>query len=213
MRKKLFDIFIWITTIVLVCIVFLLPDRVPIHWNGNWEVNGYGSRYVTLFIALLPVLSYYGMLLTMRIDPKRKSFKNREKTYILVRKFIVFILVLLAVFLFYMILNPHANGMVVLMCLLGIMFVVMGNYMPKLPQNYFVGVKTPWALADETVWKKTNILGGYIFVILGVICFVCGITAFKYSYIVLMVGSIIDVVVVFVYSYYIFKKIDKNEEN
>ena len=52
---------------------------------------------------------------------------------------------------------------------LGALFVGVGNYLPRMRQNYTFGVRTPWALADETNWKRTQRVGGISFMVLGVL--------------------------------------------
>lgn len=78
MKNKLFDVFIWVITLVFVGSIFTMSDIVPVHWNMNWEVDRYGSRYNFLIVALLPIFTYYGMLLTKNIDPNKKKFFGRE---------------------------------------------------------------------------------------------------------------------------------------
>ena len=61
--KKAYDIFIWCVTGLFIGAIFLLPESVPVHWNGNWEIDRYGSRYTLIILAIIPILLYYGMLL------------------------------------------------------------------------------------------------------------------------------------------------------
>ena len=49
--------------------------------------------------------------------------------------------------------------------LIGVMFVIMGNYMHKIKQNYSVGIKLPWTLNSEENWNRTHRLGSWLFVI------------------------------------------------
>lgn len=205
--KKAYDIFMWCVTGVFVGIIFFMPDTVPIHWNANWEVDSYGSRYVMLILAFLPILIYYGMLLTKKIDPKRQNFQSREKTYDLYRYGLSFFFVLLCTFFYYMTIVPEANGEKIILILLGVLMIGMGNYMPRLPQNYFLGIKTPWTLSNEYVWQKTHKIGGYTFVLGGMIIAIYGLLELPYSFIVLMVVLIADVIFSFLYSYYVFKRI------
>ncbi|UTY40117.1 DUF1648 domain-containing protein [Allocoprobacillus halotolerans] len=79
MKIKVFDYVLWIMTLLLTVGVFLMPETVPVHWDANWEVDGYGSRYLFLIIVFLPVLVYYEMSLTKRIDPKRCNLEKERK--------------------------------------------------------------------------------------------------------------------------------------
>ena len=99
-----------------------------------------------------------------------------------------------------------------MLLLLGILIIGIGNYMPRLPQNYFLGIKTPWTLSNEYVWQKTHKIGGYSFVIVGIIIAVYGLLELPYSFIVVIVGLLIDAVFSFIYSYIVFKRIETEKD-
>lgn len=210
--KKAYDIFVWCVTGVFVGAIFFMPKTIPIHWNADWEIDGYGSRYMMLILAALPILIYYGMMLTKKIDPKRHNFQSREKTYDLYRYGLSFFFVLLCTFFYYMTIFPEANGEKMILILLGILMIGMGNYMPRLPQNYFLGIKTPWTLSNEYVWQKTHKIGGYTFVVAGMIITIYGLLELPYSFIILMVVLLFDVIFSFIYSYYVFKGIEDEKD-
>lgn len=79
MRIKVFDGILWGVTFLLVVTVFLMPDTVPLHWDENWQIDGYGSRYMFLILAFIPMAIYYGMSLTKHIDPKRMNLEKERK--------------------------------------------------------------------------------------------------------------------------------------
>lgn len=201
-----YDVFIWFITIVLIAGIFMLPNTVPVHFDVHWNADRYGSRYEFLIVALLPILVYYGMLLTKKIDPHQKGIEAKGKTYDLIRKGLSFVMVLLAGFLYTMILNPSMDGTFIMSIIFGILFVLIGNYMPRIPQNYFLGIKTPWTLESEYVWKRTHYIGGYVFVVSGVILMVGGLFSSTIYFVILLVVALIDVLFCFVYSYMLFKK-------
>lgn len=49
----------------------------------------------------------------------------------------------------------------------GVLFIFLGNYMPRIKQNYMFGCKTPWALNNEHNWNRTQRMGGIVFVVMG----------------------------------------------
>ena len=79
MKKKMFDIVLWIITLFFIGSVFLMPETVPIHWDINWKVDGYGSRYYLIILALFPILVHYGMFFAKKIDPRKRNIEKREK--------------------------------------------------------------------------------------------------------------------------------------
>lgn len=208
MKKRVFDIFIWIATLGLIAGILFLPDKVPLHWNASWEIDRYGSRYEFLIITLLPIISYYGILFAKKIDPKRKMFQAREKTYEFLRKGLSLFLIVLCGFFYYMAFNPSANGMILLCFILGFMFVLVGNYMPKLPQNFFMGIRTPWAICNEEVWRKTQKMGGYSFVLSGIVLLIWGVFDLPYMIWVILIVAVTSTIAACSYSYIVYKKIE-----
>lgn len=210
MKIKVFDLILWGLTILLGVGILMMPDTVPVHWNQNWEVDGYGSRYMYFILICIPIAVYYGMTLTKKIDPKKLNIEKRKKTYRLLQCGLTIFFLVLVAFFEYMIFNPGQDGQQFILLLMAILLIGMGNYLPKVPQNYFFGVKTPWTLASEYVWNRTHKISGYAFVTLGLIIMLCAFIQFQYGYMVLMVGVILITVIIYVYSYYLFKQNSKN---
>lgn len=91
---------------------------------------------------------------------------------------------------------------------MGAIFIGMGNYMPKLPQNYFLGIKTPWTLANEYVWRKTHRIGGYSWIVIGFIIVLCSLFNLPYVDIMIMILVVSDVIFMMVYSYIVYRRLD-----
>jgi uncharacterized membrane protein len=49
----------------------------------------------------------------------------------------------------------------------GVLLMVIGNYMGKLRKNFFIGIRTPWTLASDAVWERTHRFAGPLFVAAG----------------------------------------------
>ena len=86
---------------------------------------------------------------------------------------------------------------------LGILIMIIGNYLPKCKQNYTVGIKTPWTLNNEEVWNKTHKISGYLWVIVGFIITISSFIGFES---IMLVVLIIIAFVPIVYSYILYKK-------
>lgn len=207
MRRKSFDIFVWIMTFILIGAIFFMPDIIPIHWNANWQIDSYGSRYYLFILAVIPLLAYYGMLLMKKIDPHKGDIEKRAKTYNIFRYGLTCFFICLAVLVYYLSLNPTADIQMLLLLLMGMIFIGVGNYMPKLPQNYFLGIKTPWTLANEYVWRKTHKIGGYTWIVIGFIIMAFGLLNLPYENIMVVTLVIGDVVFMMIYSYMIYRQV------
>lgn len=211
LSKRLFGLLCWLSFIVTVFFVLQMPETVPTHWNIKGEIDGYGSRYVYLFIGLLPLLTYYGMALTRKIDPKQDRLNTNPKVYELFRNILSMFMVLLNGVCLYSVFNPSVDVGMLTSIPIGVLFIIMGNYMPQIPQNYFLGVRFPWAIDNEIVWKKTQRVGGYSFIVSGIILIIAGmIKSTLFIYVVLAV-CLFDILGVGIYSYLVYKKVSQNK--
>lgn len=133
----------------------LLPQSVPTHFGLDGKANGYSSKtslpWLLLFLGALPILLKY----LLKIDPAKQSQLNQAT----LQKIRLGIAVLTAFIGNLVVHSGVDNSLVLSKLLTPIMLIFMaflGNYMGNLKPNYFAGVRTPWTLASETVWRKTH---------------------------------------------------------
>jgi uncharacterized membrane protein len=186
-----------------------LPDQIPSHWNIAGEVDSYVNKDlgiylfpgITLFMVILfPILSM--------VDPRREKYKTFKRSwYILQMAIVLFFAYMYAVTL-YLTFHPEASMIKFMFIGMGILFIVIGNCLGKIRQNYFVGIKTPWTLDNEEVWNKTQRMGGLAFLIAGLILL---INAFIQWQLVasMIVAILIAAIWPILYSYIVFKRFKK----
>jgi uncharacterized membrane protein len=137
-----------------------LPESVPLHWNLNGEIDDWGSKYSLIgLVFLLPVLTYILMLVVPKIDPKKRIEAMGGK-YSQFKFILVAFMSVLALIIIYISNNQKLSNPSMIVILVGTLFVFMGNYFKVIKQNYFIGIKTPWTLESEEVWKLTHLLAG-----------------------------------------------------
>ncbi|MBZ4687378.1 MAG: hypothetical protein PWQ96_205 [Clostridia bacterium] len=183
-----------------------LPDRVPTHWNIRGEVDGYSGRFFGAFgLPLITLGVYILMVFLPRIDPQRTNYSKFPRAYnVVMVGLVLFFLSLYTITLLAAFNYPIDVGRFVRIAI-GILFVAMGNYMTQIRHNYFFGIKTPWTLASETVWRKTHRLGGILYVGAGILILSSILTSDKVGF-VITIGSVIAVIIIStIYSYLIFK--------
>jgi len=146
-----------------------LPDRVPIHWNIKGEIDRYADKADLLWIPiLLPLLTYIILLVVPKIDPKNKLSKMGKKFQNL--KFVLTIFMsALALFIIYSAEVRSLTNPNYVLLLIGILYIILGNYFQTIRANYFIGIRTPWTLENETVWKKTHQIAGVMWFVGGII--------------------------------------------
>jgi uncharacterized membrane protein len=186
-----------------------LPEKVPIHWNIKGEIDGWGTKDQLILIVLaLPVLIYGIFLLVPLIDPKKKLDKMGNKFYQLKFLMVLFMSVL-AVFILYNVQHQSLSNMKMLYVLIGFLFVALGNYFQTLKPNYFIGIKTPWTLENETVWKETHKLGGKLWFFGGILMILAVLLLpIETSFVVFIAATSIFAIVPIVYSYTKYKALE-----
>ena len=184
-----------------------LPEQLPNHWNINGQIDGWMPKAYSVF--LLPCLLALGQLVLSFVtfaDPKRRNIHKKPLLVVL------WIIPVLSFFLnsaiYLVALGVRCNVPALILTLIGVLFIFIGNYLPKLRQNYTVGIKLPWTLADEDNWARTHRLGGKLFVAFGlltlVIAAVSGLIGDTASFIIFFVLTVISALVPSIYSYLLF---------
>lgn len=198
--------------IYLATVWYKLPEIVPIHWNSKGEIDGWESKFTLIgMLFILPVLTYVIMSTITKIDPKKRMSLMGGKLYQL--KFVlVLFMSILALFIIYSTKSQSTSSPSFIFALIGALFVVLGNYFKVIQPNYFIGIRTPWTLQHEGVWKKTHAFAGKLWFIGGLII-ILGSLIFEsatFSTFFLTIVFVIAIVPI-IYSYFKFENIKKNE--
>lgn len=183
-----------------------LPEIVPTHWGLDGEVNGYSEKSTTIFLALLPLLLTILFQVIPKIDPRGKNYEKHEKAYDIFRfVLILFLIGMIGITDAAILGYPVAINRLVPVGV-GILFLVIGNYMPQIRNNYTLGIRTPWALENEWVWRKTHTMGGVVFCIMGILFILSGIFPFAWLSAVAAAAVFIGVIWLYLYSYLAYQK-------
>ncbi len=182
-----------------------LPDQLPTHWNYKGVADDYGPKYI------LPIITagvYLLMLFIPLIDPRKKNYDIFSNTYYKLRIILVFFIAAISVAtmakgLGY---NIQLNKMIHMAVTL--MFVVLGNYMGNIRPNWFIGVRTPWTLENDEVWKRTHRLAGKLWFWGGLVAFILTFFIKIEDIGIVILGLVVPLAVVpIIYSYIIYKQI------
>lgn len=209
--------FIWLILIIpFVYLAFIwnnLPDQIPLHWNVNDEVDNYGSKvFGTLLLPLFNIGIYFLMLFIPRIDPKRRNYELFAGPFRMIRGWLAVFMVIL----FFVIIQSAMGTMLpvgrIVTGSVMLLFAMLGYYMRNIKPNWFVGIRTPWTLENETVWEKTHLLGGKMWLYGGLVGLLFVFFLEKTGLVILLATLIpVMVVVPVVYSWMLFNKNRRNE--
>ena len=166
-KEMILSVVLCLLPIVLGLILWgKLPEQVPTHFGLNNEPDGYSSKAfavfgLPLFMAALDALCLFGLSSDPKAD-KHSKVLDRMMLY-----FIPCLSILVSSLCLLIAIGKNINLALIIQLLIGVTFVVIGNYLPKCRQNYTMGIKLPWTLNDEDNWNYTHRLGGFVWVIAG----------------------------------------------
>jgi uncharacterized membrane protein len=212
MKKYFREPVLWI--LILLPYVYLatiwnrLPDRVPTHFNLAGSPDDWSGKSILLFLpGALGIGVYLLMLAIPFLDPKKKIRQMGNKYYtfrfMLTAFFSVF-----AIYLLYVSNTGSMRNPNFLIALIGILFAMLGNYFQAVRPNYFIGIRTPWTLESETVWKKTHRMAGPIWMGGGILMAVISFLVSNNTMLAVIMGGFISIMVIMplIYSYMEFQK-------
>ncbi len=192
---------------------FYLPDTIPLHWDFEGRIDNWGPRWSILALGCLPLGVAVLMAWLPRLDPRRESYVKHAKTYEILQVLLVLMMMGLVWITVAAALGSSVDVSLAIRILIGILFIGMGNYLGRLKRNYFVGIRTPWALADDEVWRLSHRRGALVFVIIGA-SFLLSL-AVRPGWIVgtvTLVPTILGVAYVFLYSWQCWKRLHGDEK-
>ena len=179
-----------------------LPDQVVSHWGVDGQPDGWSSKATAVY--LLPIFGLgIAVLLAFlpRIDPQRKNFALHADTYWLVANASLIVISAIHIGMIGFNLGWPIPFSRVVAIGVGGLFVIIGNLMTRMRPNWFMGIRTPWTLSSDTVWRKTHRVGGYGFVAGGVLAIAAGLLVPDWAPWVLVGSVAIATLGAVVYSY------------
>ena len=182
-----------------------LPENMTTHWGGDGVADGWSSRAVAVFVMPLILLALHWLCLWIT-SKDRKNKDQSKKAFGMV----FWISPLLSLFTsgitYATALGRDLQNDTLGLAFLGLIFVVIGNYLPKTKQNYTIGIKIKWALASEENWNATHRLAGKLWVAGGLGMMACIFLPIKLIPVVLPILLVVIAVIPMVYSWWYYRK-------
>lgn len=184
-----------------------LPQQVPIHWNHKGEIDNWGSKVSLIWtLVSLLIVPYFLMLIIPKIDPKNKLATMGGKYEQIKLVFLTF-LTGLTILIIYSSKNEEIANPNSILILMGLLFIILGNYFKVIKQNYFIGIKTPWTLENEQIWKMTHRMAGKLWIVGGLlIVILCLILPSTMAIWVFLTITILISLIPVGYSYFKYKE-------
>ncbi len=211
-KKHIIFIGILISVSVIIGIVsmFILPDIIPIHFGPDGLADRYGSKFEALIMPAVSLLMGIFLIVFGKISSKKDNDgKTNEKAMYITLESVLSVLVAMNLYFLYAQYNNIENlyslkiniGSLVLV-LFGLLFIITGNIMPKVKKNSVIGMRTPWTMKNDDVWKKSQRFSGFAFVIAGIIMVVCGFLVKGAAGLIILLSIIaVTIIVSLIYTY------------
>ena len=195
---------------------FIADDaRIPSHWNIRGEIDGYTGKWTA--ILLFPginIIMFMIMLSLPFISVRYRKTPERFSHMVpLITNIVIFFFAVIHIYTLLLGAELVSSTGCFIYYALGLMFILLGNILPKMPSSFFIGIRTPWTLSSEYVWRKTHKVGGICFVLSGLLMiFVPAVwgnnaTAMIIMFILFMALLLYSVL----YSFILYKKEEKNK--
>lgn len=214
LRKDIWIIVLMAASTVGILLIYsYLPMQIPVHWDINGDVDRYGNRINIIYLGLIPIIIYILFLILPVIDPRRKNYDKHKKAYRMTKYGVILLMTSISWITILYTLEVISDITRLLFWMIGIIFLLFGNYMRQIRSNFFFGIRNPWTLSNDVVWKKTHRLGGITFVLTGIGIILGSFFGPIVTFIFLMTGIVAILFVSTLYSYLVYNKENKKTGN
>jgi uncharacterized membrane protein len=135
-----------------------LPERIPTHWNVQGQVDAYGSGKVqSVVLPLVAVGIYILFLLLPYLDPKKERYEQFSKVYHIFKNLILGLFIIIFFITSFNGLGYNLPVGVIIPSLIGLLFIILGNYMGKIKMNWFMGIRTRRGLEQDPSFRRQTI--------------------------------------------------------
>lgn len=179
-----------------------MPAELPTHWNFQGQADDYDSKFHAM-VTIQGFLVLMNLFLCFMLDNDPKNERQNNFLMTLSKMSMPIMMIVIYVITILAGLGRGVNTSVIISLLMGILFIAIGNYMPKVKRNYTMGIKLPWTLNSDENWRRTHRFGGICFILMG-LCFFA--TPFVKSELIIIIPIAIVVVLPMIYSYYLYTK-------
>ncbi len=193
-----------------------LPATVALHYDLQGNSDRYGSKKeligLTVILITINIFVYFLLTNIHRIDPKKYVADNKDRLRRIAFAVAIFMSALVCFIIYTSTLSKFQFNAGIIFSAVGLLFAVIGNYLPNLKPNYFAGLRLPWTLENPDNWRKTHALAGKLWFFGGLfVAVTCFFTSPVLAIIIFSVVIVLLTIVPCVYSYQIYKNEKENK--
>lgn len=214
-----------LTLLSTIIMLFIFPDTIPVHFDINGVADRWGSKYEMLVLPLMSLLSFvlfecikksYDKKANSSDDDKEKAeISSNIKVMNITTWIILSLFLVMNIFFLYASYSqvypekalPDFDVMNAVTIVMGLTFIIMGNYMPKTRNNRNIGFRCHWTMYNDTTWRKSNKFASYVMMIVGAVSIIGAIFVKGIISTIIMLGSLLlSIPVMMIYAYIVYKK-------
>lgn len=200
-------VFVAIAVGVAIWLYPRLPARMPIHWDMSGQANGYAPKFWGVAMWPLLILGLAALTAALpAISPRRfeiQPFAGIFGALMLVAQGVMLVIGMTALLVAAGFALPLST---IVPLAIGVLLMVLGNYMGKLRKNFFIGIRTPWTLASDAVWERTHRLAGWVFMLAGVAMVIAALADAMPGWLPMAIVAVL--LIPSVYSYFIYRRLE-----
>lgn len=185
-----------------------LPDQMASHWNVNDQVDGTMSKFWGVFILPLITLAMLALFLVIpSIDPLKANIAQfREIFNVFIVLIVAFMIYIYALTLAWNLGYTSFKMSGAMLPAIGLLLIFAGFMMRQAKRNFFIGIRTPWTLSSDMVWKETHRIGAVLFMVSGALAFIGGFFGGMTAFWLMFIPIIGSTIFLLVYSYVLYQR-------
>lgn len=208
-NKKTWFIFILTLVTALISLPFL-PEKLPVHFDSLGQVDNYAGKW-SIFLAPIIILLIIFMAEILRnLDPKSKSYQQFESYYYDIHFAVSLLMLFIEFYIIAFVSGIELSINRLIYPAVALLFIFLGNLLPKVKHNYFVGIRTSWTIASEKVWYLTHRFAGKVFVIGGITILLLNFFFTRQMSVIFFITILIMLLLSIFSSLYYFKKYEES---
>lgn len=190
-----------------------LPEVIPTHWGVSGAPDAWSTKsFLSVFgMPLVAVALYFLLMVVPFLDPKRANLLRSRKAYYVILDAVTALLAVTFAASMIAAFNHAFAVDKIIGIAVGALFIVIGNYMTTVKRNFTMGVRFSWTVMDDVVWAKTNRLGGYAFVGIGILAIVGAALPPPWNIFSFIIPALLMLPVLYVYSWQLYKRLHPEE--
>ncbi len=184
-----------------------LPEQMASHWNENDQVDETMSKFWGVWMMPLVTLGMFGLfLLIPNIDPLKANIAKFRPTFnLFIALIVAFMLYMHGLTFVWNLGFQNFKMSAAMLPFLGILFIFIGYMLRQAKRNWFIGIRTPWTLSNDSVWDKTHQLGSILFMVSGAFAIFGGLFGGMIAFWLLFVPLIGSTLFLVIYSYILYR--------